>query len=76
MGPLFAALTGVAFKEGLCYGKGEAAALFFALPLLLLGHLSGWMPEGMQVSRGLGITPHHHMACVVSSCGGHNSSVM
>jgi uncharacterized integral membrane protein len=27
VGPAFAAVTGVAIKEGLCYGKGEAAAL-------------------------------------------------
>lgn len=36
VGPLFAALTGVAFKEGMCYGKAEAAALFFVTPALLL----------------------------------------
>lgn len=40
VGPMFAALTGVAFKEGLCYGKAEAAGLFGATPILLLGHLS------------------------------------
>lgn len=27
IGPAFAAVTGVAIKEGLCYGKAEAAAL-------------------------------------------------
>jgi uncharacterized integral membrane protein len=36
--------TGVAVKEGLCYGKGEAAALGLLLPLLLLGHLSHLAP--------------------------------
>lgn len=48
VGPLFAAVTGVAFKEGVCYGKPECAALFFLTPALLLGaaapsraHLSG-----------------------------------
>eukprot|EP00270_Netrium_digitus_P016323 TRINITY_DN583_c0_g1_i1.p1 TRINITY_DN583_c0_g1~~TRINITY_DN583_c0_g1_i1.p1 ORF type:complete len:314 (+),score=22.82 TRINITY_DN583_c0_g1_i1:11-952(+) len=41
VGPLFAALTGLVFKEGLCYGKLEAAALVFVIPSLLLGHLSG-----------------------------------
>ena len=40
VGPMFASLTGVAFKEGLCYGKAEAAGLFGATPLLLLSHLS------------------------------------
>ena len=37
MGPLFAAVTGVAFKEGVCYGKPECAILFFLTPALLLG---------------------------------------
>lgn len=37
IGPLFAAVTGVAFKEGVCYGKPECAALFFMTPALLLG---------------------------------------
>lgn len=37
MGPLFAAFTGVAFKEGVCYGKPECAVLFFLTPALLLG---------------------------------------
>ena len=37
VGPLFAAVTGVAFKEGVCYGKPECAVLFFLTPTLLLG---------------------------------------
>jgi|EP00982_Pelagococcus_subviridis_P011903 uncharacterized integral membrane protein len=41
VGPMFAALTGVAFKEGMCYGKAECAALFFVVPATLLGHLTG-----------------------------------
>lgn len=41
VGPLFAALTGVTFKEGLCYGKPEAFALTLVIPALLLLHLSG-----------------------------------
>ncbi|KAK9843995.1 hypothetical protein WJX81_001397 [Elliptochloris bilobata] len=44
VGPFFAAVTGVAFKEGMCYGKAECAALFFVTPALLLGHLTGLMP--------------------------------
>ncbi|KAH7516815.1 hypothetical protein FEM48_Zijuj10G0174700 [Ziziphus jujuba var. spinosa] len=39
VGPLFAALTGLVFKEGLCYGKLEAGLLTFIIPTLLLGHL-------------------------------------
>lgn len=46
VGPLFAAFTGVAFKEGMCYGKPECAALFFVVPLALLGHLTGTIHEG------------------------------
>jgi uncharacterized integral membrane protein len=41
VGPLFAALTGLCFKEGACYGKAESALLFFLWPALLLGHLAG-----------------------------------
>ncbi|KAG7670866.1 hypothetical protein Ndes2526B_g01375 [Nannochloris sp. 'desiccata'] len=41
IGPSFAALTGLTFKEGVCYGKGEAFTLTLLLPALLLGHLSG-----------------------------------
>ena len=39
VGPFFAAVTGVAFKEGVCYGKPECAVLFFLTPALLLGKL-------------------------------------
>ncbi|GAQ87638.1 hypothetical protein KFL_003660200 [Klebsormidium nitens] len=41
VGPLFASLTGLAFKEGLCYGKLEAALMFLVIPATLLGHLAG-----------------------------------
>ena len=44
VGPYFVALTGVAVKEGFCYGKPEAAAVAALLPALLLGHLSGALP--------------------------------
>ncbi|KAI3787299.1 hypothetical protein L1987_41672 [Smallanthus sonchifolius] len=50
VGPLFAALTGLVFKEGLCYGKLEAGVLTFIIPLVLLGHLSGLMDDGVKVS--------------------------
>ncbi|XVF02115.1 hypothetical protein REPUB_Repub04eG0148200 [Reevesia pubescens] len=39
VGPLFASLTGLVFKEGLCYGKLEAGILTFVIPTVLLGHL-------------------------------------
>jgi|TARA_B110000977_G_scaffold192288_1_gene265559 uncharacterized integral membrane protein len=54
VGPMFAALTGVAFKEGMCYGKPECAALFFLIPVTLLGHLSGVIGEGGE--KGLLVT--------------------
>ena len=39
VGPAAAAATGLAFKEGICFGKLEAALLFFAIPSLCLFHL-------------------------------------
>ncbi|XWS39407.1 hypothetical protein CRYUN_Cryun18bG0051800 [Craigia yunnanensis] len=39
VGPLFAASTGLVFKEGLCYRKLEAGILTFVIPTVLLGHL-------------------------------------
>ncbi|RLN16668.1 uncharacterized protein C2845_PM02G41500 [Panicum miliaceum] len=47
-GPTFAALTGLVFKEGLCYGKLEAGILTFVIPGLLLGHLSGLMDNSTK----------------------------
>lgn len=41
VGPAAAAVTGVAIKEGLCYGKPEATMLAVLLPLLCLSHLGG-----------------------------------
>jgi uncharacterized integral membrane protein len=40
--------AGVAIKEGICYGKAEAAGLAVALPLLCLAHLSGRAPEQLE----------------------------
>lgn len=48
VGPFFAAVTGLAFKEGLCYGKAESAALFFVVPTLCLAHLSGACPDSVE----------------------------
>ena len=47
VGPLFAAFTGLSFKEGACYGKPESIALFFLWPALLLSHLAG-APDGLK----------------------------
>ena len=41
IGPAFAALTGLTFKEGVCYGKAEAFTLTLLIPALLLSHLFG-----------------------------------
>ncbi|XP_078441124.1 integral membrane family protein [Wolffia australiana] len=49
VGPLFASLTGLVFKEGLCYGKLEAGLLTFVIPTLLLGHLSGLMGDDVKL---------------------------
>lgn len=40
--------AGVAIKEGICYGKPEAAGLAVLLPLLCLSHLSGLAPIEME----------------------------
>ncbi|KAG5603514.1 hypothetical protein H5410_025006 [Solanum commersonii] len=50
VGPLFASLTGLVFKEGLCYGKLEAGLLTFVIPSLLLGHLTGFMDDGVKIT--------------------------
>ena len=39
VGPFFAALTGLCFKEGACYGKLESWSLFVGIPVLLLSRL-------------------------------------
>lgn len=49
VGPLFASLTGLVFKEGLCYGKLEAGILTFVIPSVLLGHLTGLMDDGVKL---------------------------
>jgi len=41
IGPLFAALTGIGFKEFFCFGRPEAIGLTLLLPISLLGYMSG-----------------------------------
>ncbi|MFM7547672.1 MAG: DUF2301 domain-containing membrane protein [Cyanobacteriota bacterium] len=41
VGPLFAALAGIGFKEFFCFRRPEAIGVTLLLPLALLGHLSG-----------------------------------
>ena len=44
VGFVFAALTGVFFKEGFCFDRLETKVLTPLVPVLLLGHLVGWLP--------------------------------
>ena len=46
VGPLFASLTGLGIKEGLCYGTFAALGITVVTPVLCLGHLTALMPEG------------------------------
>ena len=41
IGPLFAALTGLGFKEFFCFRRPEAIGITLLIPLSLLGHVSG-----------------------------------
>ena len=45
VGPLFAALAGIGFKEFFCFQRPEAIGLTLLLPLALLGRLSGLLGE-------------------------------
>jgi uncharacterized integral membrane protein len=41
LGPFFAALAGIGFKEFFCFRRPEAIGVTLLLPVALLGHLSG-----------------------------------
>ncbi|MDC0834736.1 hypothetical protein AY599_11860 [Leptolyngbya valderiana BDU 20041] len=45
IGFTFAALTGIFFKEAFCFDRFETKFLTPLIPILLLGHLTGWLPE-------------------------------
>ena len=47
VGPLFAALTGIGFKEFFCFRRPEAVGLTLLLPMALLGRLTGLVNNGM-----------------------------
>ncbi len=51
VGFIFAALTGIFFKEAFCFNRLETKVLTFTIPLLLLGHLVGVLP--IQVEQVL-----------------------
>ncbi|PSN13190.1 hypothetical protein C7293_17030 [filamentous cyanobacterium CCT1] len=51
LGFTFVALTGIFFKEAFCFDRLETKLLTPLVPLLLLGHLAGLLPLGVE--RGL-----------------------
>jgi uncharacterized integral membrane protein len=51
IGFVFAALTGLFFKEAFCFNRLETKLLTPLIPLLLLGHLCGFLP--LTVEKGL-----------------------
>ena len=51
VGFIFAALTGIFFKEGFCFGRLETKLLTPLLPLLLLGHMFSFLP--LSIERAL-----------------------
>ena len=48
IGFTFAALTGIYFKEAFCFNRLETKVLTPVVPFLLLGHLSGLLPFGVE----------------------------
>jgi len=48
IGFIFAALTGIYFKEAFCFNRLETKVLTFTVPILLLGHLGGVLPTQME----------------------------
>ncbi|MEP0917228.1 DUF2301 domain-containing membrane protein [Leptolyngbya sp. DQ-M1] len=48
VGFTFAALTGIFFKEAVCFNRFETKLLTPIVPLLLLGHLTGWLPTSWE----------------------------
>ncbi len=54
IGFIFAALTGIFFKEAFCFNRLETKILTFTVPILLLGHLAGVLPTpAEQVLLGI-----------------------
>ena len=46
VGPMFAALTGIGFKEFFCFRRPEAVGLTLLLPVALLGRILGLIGNG------------------------------
>lgn len=49
VGFVFVALTGIFFKEAFCFNRVETKFLTLLVPVLLLGHLVGWLPRSLEV---------------------------
>jgi len=47
VGPFFAALAGIGFKEFFCFKRPEAIGLTLVLPTALMGHLLGLLPANL-----------------------------
>ncbi|MAR52759.1 MAG: hypothetical protein CMK50_06345 [Propionibacteriaceae bacterium] len=50
IGPIFAALAGIGFKEFFCFRRPEAIGLTLLLPIALLGHLTGLLAGSTSIS--------------------------
>ncbi|WP_216903775.1 DUF2301 domain-containing membrane protein [Synechococcus sp. CCY 9618] len=50
VGPFFAALTGIGFKEFVCFQRAEAIGVTLLLPLALLGRLAGLLSPAATAS--------------------------
>ena len=50
VGFVFAAVTGIYFKEAFCFNRLETKVLTPLVPSLLLGHLLGWLPLNLEQS--------------------------
>lgn len=48
VGFIFAALTGIYFKEAFCFNRLETKVLTIVVPFLLLGHMSGLMSVDLK----------------------------
>lgn len=48
IGSIFAALTGIFFKEAFCFNRLETKFLTPLIPLLLLGHLFSFLPAAVE----------------------------
>ncbi len=50
IGPLFASMTGVGFKEFFCFGRTEAIGVTLLVPIALLGHLTKFLGNSIVLT--------------------------